>query len=191
MDVAIHSLVERMRQALRTEVRYGIFRCFLGSLLLWKGKENRLSKISYEGRTVPSWSWMAYSGGVDFIADVRQDLMIPRVVELGFTDDGKALKVQVRQFGGNCRMERQGEGYAIVNGTWRVGFVWFDVEVRVELKHCVVVGMGKGEMEELQKTYYVIIVRDKEEGGERYERLGVGKVRARYVSIDCEAGTLW
>lgn len=65
------------------------------------------------------------------------------------------------------------------------------MEVRVKLKHYVVVGMGKGEIEELQKTYYVIIVRDKEEGGERYERLGVGKVRARYVSIDCEAGTLW
>ena len=30
-DVAIHSLVERMGQVLGTEVRYGIFHCFLGS----------------------------------------------------------------------------------------------------------------------------------------------------------------
>jgi hypothetical protein len=196
-----------MGQVLRTEVRYGIFRCFLGSLLLWKRtSDNKTTPIPYTDRTVPSWSWMAYSGGIDFIADAKQLLVVSRIEDLGFKRDGKALKVKVRQFGENCRMEQEGEGHAIVNGAKRVGFVWFDVADRFEFKHCVVVGMGEDEEDDPQKTYYVLIIREKADGLMKtlrrlttsflfgktpYERLGVGKVEAQYVSIDCEAGTLW
>ncbi|GAB1311930.1 hypothetical protein MFIFM68171_02140 [Madurella fahalii] len=191
-DIAIYSLVERIGQVLKTEVRYGIFDCFRGCLLLWKRtQENKTARISYRDRTVPSWSWMAYSGGIDFITDMRQDLIVPRRIDLSFIDNGKALDVKVRHFGGNCRMEQKGEEHAIFDGTEEVGSCWFDVAGWIEFKHCVVVGVDRYDKEEgARKTYYVLVV-GKKDGSGRYERLGVGKVEAQYVSIDCNAGTLW
>ena len=72
-------------------MRYGIFRCYFGSLLLWKRDENNTSPISYSNRSVPSWSWMAYPGGIDFILDANRSLKVPRDVDLGFIEDRKAL----------------------------------------------------------------------------------------------------
>ncbi|KAK3360343.1 heterokaryon incompatibility protein-domain-containing protein [Lasiosphaeria hispida] len=191
-DVAIDSLVERMAQVLETEVRYGIFDCFRSSLLLWKrSQEDKTPRIPYGDRTVPSWSWMAYSGGIDFLSDIKQNLVVPSRVDLGFADDGKALDVKVRRFGENCRVEQQAEGHVIVNGTEEVGCIWFDVADRIEFKHCVAVGMDKHDKkEDPRKTYYILVVWKKEDGVE-YERLGVGKVEAQYVSRDGDAGTLW
>ncbi|KAM7210654.1 Heterokaryon incompatibility protein (HET) domain containing protein [Rhypophila decipiens] len=219
-DVAIYSLVDRMAQVLKTEVRYGIFRCFLGSLLLWKRDENMTSPISYTDRSVPSWSWMAYSEGIDFILDANSSCAIPRAVDLGFIKEGEALNVQVRKFGGNCRTEKKGEEYIMFGGTGEVGSLWFDVAEQVEFKHCVVVSMVQDDKEDARKTYHILVIRKKAGGekentggekentkgekekenvvgetenavGEGYERVGVGKVEAQYVSIGCDAGTLW
>lgn len=77
-DIAIYSLAERIGHLFRTEVRYGVVRCFLDSLLLCnRSDEETPAQIDYGGRTAPSWSWMAYSGGIDFISDARQSLMVP------------------------------------------------------------------------------------------------------------------
>ncbi|KAK3347057.1 heterokaryon incompatibility protein-domain-containing protein [Lasiosphaeria hispida] len=190
-DVAIHSLIKRMGEVLQTEVRYGIFRCFLCSLLLWKRNENMTLPIPYKDKTIPSWSWMAYSGGVHFISGMQENLLVPRFAELDFTNSATALRVKVRQFCEKCRMGKNGEEHTIVDGIEKVGSLWFDVADQVEFKHCVVVGMGEyDEKEDLQKIYYVLMIREKA-GGRKYERLGVGKVEAQYVSTGCEAGTLW
>lgn len=190
-DVAIYSLLKRMEQVLDSKVRYGIFRCFFGSLFLWRRTHmNKTARIFYGKRTVPSWSWMAYSGGIEFIADAMQNRMVPDYLDLGFTSDGEALHVKVRKFGGDCRMKDKGEEHAIVDGTRQVGSLWFDVADQIQLKdcHCAVVSMAKdGERDDARKTYYVLVIR--KEG--RYERVGVGKVEAQYVSRECVAGTLW
>ncbi|EXA29129.1 hypothetical protein FOVG_19337 [Fusarium oxysporum f. sp. pisi HDV247] len=195
-DVAIYSLVERMRHALRTEVRYGVVRCFLGSILLWKrSDEEKTARIDYGGRTVPSWSWMVYPGGIDFIVDAKQRLRVPRSADLDFTDDGYTLTVKVRRFN-DCRIGQDGKQFAIFDmsafaSPGKVGSLWFDMAETTEFKHCVIVGMDKDhQKEDPWKTYYFLLVREKQ-GGEGYERLGVGKVEARYVSKECDAGKLW
>jgi len=54
-DVAIYSLLKRIGKVLKTEVRYGIFRSFISSLLLWRRTyKNKTARISYGKRTVPS-----------------------------------------------------------------------------------------------------------------------------------------
>ena len=135
---------------------------------------------------------MAYPGGIDFIVAADKSLMVPKRVDFGFIEDGKALSVKVRKFSGDFRMEDQGE-YAIVDGTEHVGSIWFDVadHIRLEDCNCVVVSMaGNEKKENARKTYHVLVIRGKAEGG-GYERVGVGKVEAQYVSSDCVAGTLW
>jgi hypothetical protein len=64
-DTAIFGLVKRIESARDTKERYGVFNDFLSRLLLWK----RLATdpIVYDGRMVPSWSWMAYDGEISFM----------------------------------------------------------------------------------------------------------------------------
>jgi len=114
-------------------------------------------------------------------------------MDLGFTKNGEALNAKVRKFDGDCRMEDKGEEHAIFDGTRQVGSLWFDVTDQIYLKYCncVVVSMVRDyRKEDARKTYHVLVFGGKAGGG-GYERVGVGKVEAQYVSRDCIAGTLW
>lgn len=134
---------------------------------------------------------MAYSGSIAFIEDAMQYRMVPRRVDLDFTEDKEALNAKVSKFGGDCRMEEKEKDHAIVDGTRQVDSLWFNVADQIQLKdcNCVVVSMVKDLKENTRKTYHVLIVVENDRGG-RYGRVGVVKVEAQYVSRDCVAGTL-
>ena len=79
--VAIDGLQDRILSALRTNGGFGVFdegkkRGLLRRSLLWyRGNETaRLERIVFPPNraisTVPSWSWMAYTGGVEYISPV-------------------------------------------------------------------------------------------------------------------------
>jgi hypothetical protein len=177
-----------MESALGTTGRYGVFRCFLSNLLLWKrSDEEKTASIDYGGRKEPpSWSWMAYYGGIDFVSN--SNLMVPDSKDLGFDTGQEALLVRVRRFE-DCRLEREGKEHAIFAGRRRVGSLWFDVEGKNQFEHCVVVGMREEEIENPQKTYYILVILKTIQDNE-YKRLGVGKVEARYVSKESDTGKL-
>jgi hypothetical protein len=188
-DTAISGLVKRIERARNTEERYGVFNEFLSRLLLWK----RLAKektdpdpIVYDGRRVPSWSWMAYDGEIGFMSDSA--LMVPRSEDLGFDPNREALVVKIRQFE-CCRMEQGEKEHAIFDDSRRVGSLWFDMETKIEFRHCVVVGMRDDQEKDPQKTYYILIVREKPLE-KKYERLGVGEVEACYVSKESDTAKL-
>lgn len=152
-DTAIIGLVNRLSTALRTEARYGILRCFFASLLLWKrSADEKTARIGYKGRTVPSWSWMVYLGGIYFLSNSKLKVLPP--ADLDFSSVDGALIVQVRQFE-HCRIEREGEIHAIFADTERVGFLWFDIAANIEFGHCVIIGMHEKKKEDPQKTYCV------------------------------------
>jgi hypothetical protein len=67
--VAIDLLAMALANALDTNVRYGIFECFLHRSLLWQWAQNiPLRQISYDaGKAPPSWSWMAYHGPIQYL----------------------------------------------------------------------------------------------------------------------------
>ena len=185
-DTAISGLLERIESALKTEERYGVFHCFLSSLLLWKRSDEKMGPISYACRKVPSWSWMAYPGGIDFVSD--SSLMVPDPEDLRFGADQEALIVKVRQFK-NCRLKPEGKVCAILAGPQSVGSLWFDMETNNQSEHCVVVGVRGDMKKDPEKTYYILVVL-KEPRDSEYRRLGVGVVRACYVSKESDPGTL-
>lgn len=143
---------------------------------------------------MPSWSWMAYSGGIKFLSKMGQ-LMVPPFWDLDFAKDGKALIAKVRQFK-DCQIRQEGGQFAIFGvppfaETSKVGSLWFDFEKRIEFQYCVVVGMeAEPQKSDHLKTYYILVVRERQ-GGKGYERLGAGTVEARYVSTHGERGILW
>lgn len=63
--VAISGLEARIARAIGCESRYGIFQRYLHRNLLWQRSDGKKTKrIGYETSIVPSWSWMAYDGGI-------------------------------------------------------------------------------------------------------------------------------
>src|SRR4051794_39540030 len=65
--VAASGLEARIARTLDCKSRRGIFETFLHRNLLWQASDIKMEKIVYEARHVPSWSWMAYNGGIQFI----------------------------------------------------------------------------------------------------------------------------
>ncbi|GKZ27648.1 hypothetical protein AbraCBS73388_005175, partial [Aspergillus brasiliensis] len=188
---------ERIKKALFTEVKYGVFRCFLPRLLLWKraGMEN--DRISYDDDHVPSWSWMLYNGKIDFLT--KRDLKVPGGQSLGFDDSESGINIEVRQFEGCYTGERDGEHIIFtctkkveVTKEVEVGILHFDTNsaAKVKSRDCVVIGVSQDDdKDDPNKEYYILAVQ-KTSGEEEYERLGVGRVRACYVSKGSTSGKL-
>ncbi|RYP73791.1 hypothetical protein DL771_003369 [Monosporascus sp. 5C6A] len=70
--VAISGLLERLSDYLGTDTRYGIVERYLHRSLIWRSARGsgRLKRISFgdkRKKRVPSWSWMAYDGEIDYI----------------------------------------------------------------------------------------------------------------------------
>ncbi|KAB8261543.1 heterokaryon incompatibility protein-domain-containing protein [Aspergillus pseudonomiae] len=195
--VAFSGIAERIKEALATEVRYGVFRCFLPRLLLWKraGMEN--DRIFYDDDRVPSWSWMLYHGKIDFLTE--SDLKVPRNQSLSFDNSERGINIEVRQLENCYTRERDGE-HIIFTKTKRVevtkevevGILHFDMgsAAEVESRNCVVIAMSQDDdKDDPNKEYYILAVQ-RTSGEEEYERLGVGRVRAYYVSKGSTSGKL-
>ncbi|SCO54819.1 uncharacterized protein FFNC_15668 [Fusarium fujikuroi] len=67
--VSISGLAKRIERALSCEARYGVFGFFFHRSLLWQRSDlEKTERIEYkESDKVPSWSWVAYPGGIKFI----------------------------------------------------------------------------------------------------------------------------
>ncbi|KAK4220623.1 heterokaryon incompatibility [Podospora fimiseda] len=166
--------------------------------------------IEYK-KQVPSWSWMTYSGGIDFILEPTDQFLVPHRDDLYFADDGRALNIRVRNFGEGCRVEENGGNYDIMVGTEKVGSLWLDMGDQIQLKDCKCVVVGTlddeeedDEEEDARRYYYILVIGDKYEGtnqhkdegkdgnkdrGKRYERIGVGKVQPRKMDLSDMKGT--
>jgi len=178
---AIGSLMRRMEVVFETRYRCGTFQLFLHRLLLWyRGiPENEHKHYEHE---LPSWSWMIYS---DIIFP---DISKLEIADLQYDDDTEdSLLVQVRAFK-NCRVNPEKSLYWILNDkSEKIGEVWFD-ETDSHFEHCVVVGMEYGlAVADADRTYWVLVVKTKESG---FKRVGVGKIKALYVSKEGDHGTL-
>jgi hypothetical protein len=180
---AIFGLQRRIESALGCEGRCGILEPFLHRNLLWQrhGTE-KMERIGYNNPKVPSWSWMAYRGGIKFVDvsfaasdDIRWQ------IELKFDrEQNDALIGSLGKFW-KCTIIQKETRYVILDSreTER-GWLQFDVEdgTDLDMQKCVVVGRtGRGP--EIQ--YFILVVRPTATNGE-YERVGVGLIQASHVS---------
>jgi hypothetical protein len=63
--VAMSALHTRIARTIGCDGRYGTLETYLHRNLLWHVCDRKLKKIEHESY-VPSWSWMAYHGGIRF-----------------------------------------------------------------------------------------------------------------------------
>lgn len=66
--VAIRGLETRLSRVFNTVGGYGLFDYHMHRCLMWKRASKPLKRIeAFRGGSVPSWSWMAYDGGIRYM----------------------------------------------------------------------------------------------------------------------------
>ncbi|KAH7061846.1 heterokaryon incompatibility protein-domain-containing protein [Paraphoma chrysanthemicola] len=190
--VAISGLEDRIARTRRCQTRYGVFQPYLHRNLLWqRSGEERMKRIGYKTQVVPSWSWMAYDGGIQFMdipfgkVDWMVSLRFNKNHKFGwFNKNQKSTLVTDIGVFRNCSLEKRDISYAILDSSKAErGWIRYDVEAIEDLdaERCVVVGKDSFENRLEPRKYYILVVRptsvDKE-----YTRVGVGWIRSDYVT---------
>jgi hypothetical protein len=201
--IAIAGLEQRLVRNLDAQGGFGVFddgRSLLQRSLLWKrGAEvPPMAKIaSAPSLPVPSWSWMGYNGGIDYldlplggVYWLKNAVTSPWATRAGVTDtwhtgDGKKsveLKARAWRFmpGDVRRVPR--EEMELVCDTQD------EVDWEAEDLMCVVAGMEIRDCPIEERAHFVLVIREFREqvpprGGNAtvYERFGVGYMKGKYI----------
>jgi hypothetical protein len=165
--------------------RYGIFPQFLHRNLLWRADECELKKIQYE-TPLPSWTWMAYSGGVKFINvefgdmawinSIRFDKNREEAIIASLWAFREWTLVHCGLYHDVQDLNRETKG--------RIHFDLGGGHIIDEL-YCVVVGRNmpiraSGVNDTASSEYYILVVRTTGVDGE-YRRVGAGTIHHSHV----------
>jgi hypothetical protein len=171
-------LQTRIAHAIGCNSRHGVFEKYLHRNLLWHASDLKLQKIEHESY-IPSWSWMACSGGVQFIDIETGSVSWVNALAFDAERNSAALVADVGIFR-QVTLKLEGSRYMVSNFFGREkGWIQYDLEGGESGRrdHCVVVG----RTESIRKRhYYILVVVPTREDGE-YTRVGVGMVRTSCV----------
>jgi len=208
---AIAGLEKRLQKAFGTHGAFGIFDdgndpnggLFHRSLLWQRGEEKEddkyLTPIDFPPErhvNVPTWSWMAYKGGIDYMdppfqsADWETQELIPPWTRGGAlltaTDsappDGQvAIEATVRNFSVAGRREHETKfSYDTEKTTASDG----------QRAQCVIVAKARDSRSDRDRRYYVLLVTPVQgttgRGLKVYERVGVGYMLGKFIQLDGE-----
>lgn len=191
--VAVSGLEKRLAGALHTGVRYGIFEKYLHRSLLWqRSEDSRLKRVPYPiHRKVPSWSWMAYDGGISYMDISFEQVAWSDAVQFPSED---VLKGRVRDFR-RCRIEQKDTEYAMFDEMggemgdemgYKREWLRFDENgMNIKTLKCIVIGRGRSDWSDGQRCYVLVVkLRCEEESCGEYERVGVGSIDKRHISFE-------
>ncbi|KAF7529648.1 hypothetical protein G7054_g9799 [Neopestalotiopsis clavispora] len=205
--IAIAGLEKRIIRDLKAHGGFGVFddgRSLLQRSLLWRrGHEvSALVKIfpAPSSISVPSWSWMAYEGGIDYLdlplgevdwlpsTEAVQSPWGSKGSSTWHTGDGKEsveLKGWARPFAAG--LGGQGLATDTENST-----IVYDNSDLMEGREPMFVVVGRSKKQSLPKedvVHYVLVIAlcqgslYVEDGRQRYERVGVGHMKGRFLDL--------
>jgi hypothetical protein len=181
--VAASGLEARIAGGLHCNNKYGIFEKHLHRNLLWQTSDEQTERIAYtNNQEVPSWSWMACSGGIEFM-EVQMGL-VSWVKALVFDTgrDSAALITDVGKFL-DCTMKSEVDRCIVLDifTNKEAGWIRYDIKSGAEgsENHCVVVGRTENRRRTVnslveQQFYVLVVVLTGKDGV--YRRVGVGMV---------------
>ncbi|KAH7233691.1 hypothetical protein BKA59DRAFT_549900 [Fusarium tricinctum] len=195
---AINSLQQRIITALKVQGGFGVFyedsesgrrRGLLRRSLLWHraNKSDSLSRIQFspnrDGTRVPTWSWMAYTGTIDYIP-----------AEFGGTE----WEVIHTQW--DSGPNRTDEGVLVAQARDYIAgskdsLLVFDsiLGSGQGLSKCVILGRQKGNQPDREKVHYVLLVQPRplSNQGHIYERVGVGTLPGSDIKQNGQQVYIW
>ena len=195
-SVAISGLEKRLGKAFETKWRYGVFECYRHRCLLWRRRGKRMQRIDWE---VPSWSWMAYTEEITYMdvpfeevewnMDVKGIFDAPEKAALNITLEAPAKELQLDgtdEEWGRLMAEKE-EGKDV--GRWLI-FDQDDMADVTEIRRLRYIVMGwdrKADRSGDGPDSYVLVIKPSRDGScEEYERIGVGSLKRRDLSIKSE-----
>lgn len=143
-----------------------------------------MTRILHEPGEVPSWSWMVYTGGIEFAEDKFGDLDLLQNVRFA-EEDRKVLITDLWEFV-DCHLKEEEEesratSRKIVTSSGReIGRISYDVEDGQDLLDGSAV-VGRSKANELGlRNLHILILRRRVDG--HYKRVGAGMVQEGYIS---------
>jgi hypothetical protein len=184
--IAIKGLETRLIRTFETIGGYGIFEIYLHRCLLWQRAGDTLKRIvSFRGERVPSWSWMAYDGGIRYM-DVlfgevlwNQDIISPFKFNRFDGDDERAKPLGI-----------EARVWDIVEPDSRQLILDEPGRNFAQPLKCVVVGTSKQTASDEHQIHYTMIVSFLRVGKlDVYERAGVGFLERQHIVLPDKPGT--
>ena len=199
--IAIAGLERRLQNAFGTTGGFGIFDdgpsggLFHRSLLWQRGEdEPSMTPIVFpveRNVKVPSWSWMAYKGGIDYgdppfkTAQWEMDEIRPpwtrgneNMAETTPHNPEMSLIAIVRDF---TVAKRKADEVRLIYDTERTASDG-------QRPQCVIVAREKGDIAEDERRYYVLLVMATgsitARGKAMYKRAGAGYLLGKYIALD-------
>ncbi|KAF2726699.1 HET-domain-containing protein [Polyplosphaeria fusca] len=179
-SIAVAGLLDRVAGTLKCRCRYGVFELYLHRNLLWQASNSGLKEITYNhDHRVPSWSWMAYSGGINFLN--IEFGKVEWINHLRFDEESRLLLVaKIGRFQ-DCALQPDGRCYAVLGFKGKeVGSIQYDVDGDEEFCEKKCVPLGRTRTWWHKTKYYVIVVRSTGVVSE-YRRIGVGWIQSSYI----------
>jgi hypothetical protein len=177
--VAASGLEARIAGALHCNSKHGVFKRHLHRNLLWQTSDKQTERIAYtNSQEVPSWSWMACSGGIEFMEIKMGSVSWVKALAFDAERDSAALVADVGKFL-DCTMKSKVDRCIVldISTNNEAGWIRYDIKSGAEglVNHCVVVGRTDDDEDEAAQQYYVLVVVSTGKDGE-FRRVGVGMV---------------
>jgi hypothetical protein len=182
--VAIKGLEKRLIRTFKTKGGYGVFACYLYRCLLWQRSGDTLKRIkSFRGEQIPSWSWMAYTGGIEYMDVPYGQVMWTEDIQSPFMSDEHDVSENAK---------KTGKPFEITTQAWSmVGCCDDDLilddadRILAGPRKCVILGTDKVKrLDQSQKHYVLIIITVPGEAADVFERVGVGTVEEGQIIRD-------
>jgi hypothetical protein len=144
---------------------------------LWQTSDKQTERIAYtNNQEVPSWSWMACSGGIEFMEIQMGSVDWVKALAFDTERDSAALITDVGKFL-DCTMKPEDDRCIVldISTNNEAGWIRHDIKSGAEglENHCVVV--GRTEDSSVEQQFYVLVVVSTG-GNDEYRRIGVGMV---------------
>ena len=190
-SMAIRGLESRLLSTFGSAGGVGVFDIYLHRSLLWQRASETLRAITnFRGIPVPSWSWMAYDGPIQYMAipfgevvwadDIVSPLWNDKNQYIGVGDGRRdqdiataPLELNVQIWG----LIDANSGQKVMDEPSRT----FDQPIR-----CVVLGRSKVPPIDESQNHWVLLVHSKQdvEDAAVYERVGVAVLEKRHIDFD-------
>jgi len=187
--IAIAGLEQRLIRAFSTNGGFGIFEEYLRRSLLWQRAPNvqRMTRIDFGQKRVPSWSWMAYENEITFmdlpfngVEWEKSEICSP-----WGSNTNADVWLSTRR-SSNTHLEVIARDFRVPPGNQRTGELIFDGGRQPEGRtlKCVAIGRRKDVAGSSAQMHYVLLISQKSEGDVNlYERAGVGFMPKDWITF--------
>lgn len=181
--IAIKGLEKRLIRTLDTVGGYGMLQCFWHRCLMWQRSGDSLKRIQeFQDESIPSWSWMAYEGGIKYMdipfGEVYWENNVISPFIQGSISSGSDEDVLLP-------FEIQAQVWDIVGPHDQRLILDEPACIQVEPLRCVILGKNKRSEPDPGQIHYVMIVTKAGNGEvDAYERVGVAFLERRQIGLD-------